>query len=668
MREITYREILENVDCGLLFFFEDDFVYPDSVEIKEILCNAIRMDDHLQEEMLQRLASVNKEFSTALESFLKLCKPAVDFVEDWTQIIDADDVVTQYQAKCPDLATSISDSYEAICSENYDGCLPILFQFGVYCNFSPQLESLHTEYISVSSRWRPFIVFDNYNSDIATEVELLVDHMPDHNSTVVCIIDNVIRDKERANTIIDELERICKKSTSRVIGAVVTSNEKIERINDTVFIEYVSKTDVAKLKQALLHSSYHYLLRMIKDKLSYEIEETIKKASSHRNLAIHLVTMARIEGISNYEILMQWIDAICEMGVGDSDDVPKLVAISNMLDACEESPDFEEIEELADLNTQEAFDYNINRFYQPVSPGDIFQTSTGEIYILVGQSCDMMMTDKRKRRNGLCELVKAEATQLLWNNKTLDNFNHAWINNFRLGRTVAALKIDYKSRSFLDNEVISLSSFNAAGDCQINLTDDLSVDCLRMMQPYQLDYWKELQDYFNAVNKICASDVRQAFDVLTSSEHMSRIVALPDYVRDGNLLSYGIKRIARLKSHYYLYVYKLYLEHRGRIPFETINLARMQVVNAKFYNGKQEIYLDVNVFLARNNKSAQQLPWLISHQQIMQILETSFSGENVKNPQDVYQLLSEKLSIKLSSGKMLLLEKKSSNRVYYQMQ
>lgn len=32
MREITYKEILDNIDCGLVVFFEDDFVQPDTVE------------------------------------------------------------------------------------------------------------------------------------------------------------------------------------------------------------------------------------------------------------------------------------------------------------------------------------------------------------------------------------------------------------------------------------------------------------------------------------------------------------------------------------------------------------------------------------------------------------------------------------------------------------
>ena len=46
MREITYKEILENIDCGLVIFFEDDFIQPGTVEINDILHKAIRMDDN----------------------------------------------------------------------------------------------------------------------------------------------------------------------------------------------------------------------------------------------------------------------------------------------------------------------------------------------------------------------------------------------------------------------------------------------------------------------------------------------------------------------------------------------------------------------------------------------------------------------------------------------
>ncbi len=667
MREITYKEILENIDCGLVVFFEDDFIQPGTVEICDILYKAIRMDEDLQSKMLSLLDVADKPFSSALKAFLELCKPAVDDVADWAEIADVEDILSQYKENHPELADAVDSALGAITSVPCDNSLPVLFQFGLHCTIPSKYQEIFSEYIEAESRWQPFVVFDNYNTDIATQVESLIENMPDPNNTVTCIIDNSIRGENRANDIINEMERICKTVTKRIVGAVVTSKDPIEKISETLFIEHVDKDNIAKLKQALLRSAYHYLLRMLKDQLSSQVIDAFKKASSHRNIAIYLATMARIEGISNYEILMQWISAICEVGFSSSCDIPRLVAIANMLDACEESPDFESMGDMSDINTHEAFDYEINRFYQPVAPGDIFQTTDGDMYILVGQACDMMMTDKRKRRNGLCELVKAEITPLIWKEKTQENLTHIWINNFKSNGTTSALKIDYTHRYFLDNEVVSLCSFNIDGECRICLDEKIPENSLRMLQPYQINYFSDLQKYFTAMHGICSSEVRPFYDIISADEHISRVVKPSQYLEAGNTLSYGLKRVARVKDHYYLYVYKLYLEHRGRLPFETINLARMQTMNVLFSNGSTGINLDIDIFIARDKGSAKSLPWIINKEQMDTLVNTFASGSNVKDTQDTYWLNSNSTDIPLSNGRTLVLTKKSIERVHVQV-
>ena len=668
MREITYKEILENIDCGLVVFFEDDFVQPDTVEICDILHKAIRMDENLQSNMLSLLDVVDKPFSSALKAFLELCKPAVDDVSDWTQIADVEDILSQYKDNQPELADAVDAALGAITSVPCGNSLPLLFQFGLHCTIPSKYQEIFSEYIEAESRWQPFVVFDNYNTDIATQVESLIKNIPDPNNTVTCIIDNSIRGENRANEIIDELERICPNATQRIVGAVVTSNDPIERIGETLFIEYVSKADIDKLKQALLRSAYHYLLRMLKDQLSGQVVKAFEKASSHRNIAIYLASAARYEGVSNYEVLMHWISAICEVGLSSSYDTPKLVAIANMLDACEESPDFEDMEDMSDINTHEAFDYGINRFYQPVAPGDIFLTSDGNIYILVGQACDMMMSDERDRRNGLCELVKANAVPLKWKEKTVENLTNVWINNFTFENSTLALKIDYQHRYFMDNEVISLCSYNTEGVCRINTTNDLSVDCLRMLQPYQIRYYSELQDYFKAIHQIYSSETtRPLFDVICADKYTSRIIKASDYEETDNNLVFGMKRIAHVKSHYYLYLYKLYLEYRGRLPFETINLARMQTMNISFTNGTTSVGLDIDIFIAGNKDSAFALPWIIKKDQLDTLIQTFASGNSVKSTKDYYLLDNEPLSLSLSNGRKLVLKKKARNSVLVQV-
>ena len=667
MREITYREILDSINCGLVVFFEDDFVQPATTDINEILCKAIRMNETLQDRMLSLLDEEDKDFSSALKDFLDVCKPAVDIIEDWTQIADVEDILSRYKAEYPELAKKVDATFNVVTSIPCAACLPILFQFGLHCTVPLKYNVIFDEYIEASSRWQPFVVFDNYNSDIISQAELLIKNMPAPNNTVTCIIDNSIRGTNRANELIDELERICKNVTTPIIGAVVTSNSPIERINEDLFIEYVSKADIGKLKQALLHSAYHYLLGLLKNQLSRAVVDAFNKASAHRNIAIYLAAMARNEGISNYEILMQWINAICEVGLNNNCDIPKLVAIANMLDACEESPDFESMEDMSDINTHEAFDYEVNRFYQPIAPGDIFQTSDGTIYILVGQACDMMMTDKRKRRNGLCELIKAEITPLLWKEKTQENLTHIWINNFKSGESISALKIDYTHRFFLDNEVASLCSFNTDGECRMSLSEDLPENSLRMLQPYQISYYSDLKKYFAAMHGLCSSEARTYFDIISDDKHISRIVKPSQYTESNSTIFYGLKRIARVKDHYYLYMYKLYLEYRGRLPFETINLARMQTRNILFSNGSTGINLDIDIFLARDKNSAKSLPWIINGAQMVDLVNAFSSGNSIKEPQEHYWLIDNSLEVLLSHGRKLVLTKKSNERVHVQV-
>lgn len=667
MRDITYREILENIECGLVIFLEDDFVYPQSVEMDEILCRMIRMDTGLHAKMVDMLSGINSRFGEAIKRFSDACKPAVAEITDWSTIADIRDVIEEYKQRNPEKGRELTTLCDSVSACYSDDCLPLLFQFGLHFNMVPKYRPVFDEYIEYESQFKPFLIFDNYNSDISTTIERYISDLSASSKTVTCIIDNNIKGTNRACDIIDKLQELSARKNQYIIGAVVTSNEAITRINDNVFIDYVSKDDIAKLKQALLRSSYHLFLHSIKNQLIAEIETAISHASQHRNIAIYLAEMARLEGTSNYEVLNQWIKAICETGANRKDDIVKMVAIANMLDACDESPEFEAMGDVPDINSHEAFDYDINSYYQPIAPGDIFETTNGDIYILVGQSCDMMMSESRGRRNGICELVKAQKTDLKWNQKTIDNLKDIWINNFRIDNAITAIKIDYQHRYFLDNEVISLCSYWHDGRCQVELNGSLDEKCIRLIQPYQITYYSDLQQYFNAVYKICNSVAKDEYALISEDKYVSRIFKKSEFSVEEGTLSFGFKRIARLKQHYYLYLYKLYLEHKGRTPFDTINLTRMQKIDVCFTNGKNDINLTIDAFLAPDIKSVKQLPWIIGPSQINQILSSISANTEIINPEDQYLLSDTDLSIRLADNSSIVFSKKSASKVCFQI-
>ena len=212
-----------------------------------------------------------------------------------------------------------------------------------------------------------------------------------------------------------------------------------------------------------------------------------------------------------------------------------------------------------------------------------------------------------------------------------------------------------------------MCSFNINGECRISLDERLPVNSLRMLQPYQISYYSDLQKYFNAMHGICSSEARPLFDIISADEHISRVVKPSQYTETDNTLSYGLKRVARVKDHYYLYVYKLYLEHRGRLPFETINLARMQTMNILFSNGSTSINLDIDIFIARDRGSAKSLPWIIRKDQMDTLISTFASGNSIREVQDTYWLSNNSTEIPLSNGRKLVLTKKSVERIHVQV-
>ena len=384
--------------------------------------------------------------------------------------------------------------------------MEIFFKYGLACIIPQTYENIFKEHICVHGRWRPFLIYNYYNADLFDELKKLVSEHLNETATVCCIIDNDLKGENKANDILNVFEKLSAEKSFSVIGAVVTSHEKIERINENVHIEFVSKDNLELLKTALLKSIYHYLLNVFKIEMLKETDSAIKKAAAHPAVAQYLITMAQIEAISNYEIIYQWILELFEQGLSNNTHIPTLVAISNMLDECANVDVFDKVDSISDIGGFEAFDYNINKFYQPIAPGDVFINSEGRIFVLVGQACDMAMSCTRSRRNGLCELVEAKIEPITSiNKKTLDNLVHMWVYNFKLDGNTSALKIDYRKRYFMENEVLSLCSFSNDGACWIDINNALPEAQKKITQQYLLDYYEKLQKYFSAIIQLKAS-------------------------------------------------------------------------------------------------------------------------------------------------------------------
>lgn len=455
---------------------------------------------------------------------------------------------------------------------------------------------------------------------------------------------------------------------SSIIGAIVTSHEKTENIDEHVFLEYVKKSSAQiDLQTALLRSTYNYAISKLRDELVKGLCDTFSKATVNRNIAFYLSQMAVYEGIANYQIINTWINTMCDYELSKSNMILYIVKLTNLINQVEIG-DFEISDDLNMLNTFEAFDYNVNKFHQPPAAGDVFIDDDGKVYILVGQDCDIMMSETRKRRNAISELIPAQIVSQTEMFKLKNNLSYMMINNFRksLKDVPNCLKIDYTKRVYLENELINLCTFNPEGSCCIDLDMVVSEDKSKIMMPYLISYYGELQKYFNSI-KTLKSQAGDAFNIFMDNAYSPRLISIHKYKEESeNKLSYPLRRICRLTETYVLYLYKLYLEHRGRQPYNTINLARCQTLDIPIANSAICGEISIQVILSgdRNaNSKPAKLPWEVSRTEILRIL-SKFGVEAVPtNKKDNISLKSEENLINLENGQALKIVKKGKPEV-----
>lgn len=666
MREVSYNELFNNIQCDYSVFFEDDFTYPLSFEIKSVLYRIVHMDVALIiEPMLKKLKVVDNDFAMSLEAFLNEFFKYENLIDDWSNVA-IDDIETAFdliKEKSEDQYSSIKEKYDAIIVSESEEVNFVLHQFGAFCVIPHAYKTVFDEYISRDQKWKPFCIYSNYSSDVKNELRSLLSNNPERKSIICCYIDNNLGGENKAEQIVDDLEELClSNENTHFIGAVVTSKELFSKISDNIFIDYVDKNDMPQLKSALLRSIYHYFLHSLKEQYAAGINEAFSKAGSHRNIALYLSDMARYEGVSNYALLVEWLKELTDYYFAQDDSIGKLIAIANLIERQEETEEFDDDPcELSDINTFEAFDTKVNNYHQPVEPGDIFHTDNDKIFIVVGQACDMAMGESRTRRNGLCELVEAKFEVSVSSEKIHEDQKHFWINHYKKDDVWGALKIDYQKRYFVENEILSLSSFNSDGNCKIDLASDTISD--PVLQQYQINMFADMKNFFQSVvsiNDYCGD----AASSVLANKNINWVYSLLDYKKEGSTLLYPLRRTCRLKEKYLLFLYKLFLEYRGRIPFNTVNMNRTVTIPMDFQYNQDSFSNSVDVLLKRSNCDIKTTwPWIVSNSTIKDILSKIQSSVSIKKEQDNYIIEGNNLDIDLSNGKKLRLTKKTRTSI-----
>lgn len=332
--------------------------------------------------------------------------------------------------------------------------------------------------------------------------------------------------------------------------------------------------------------------------------------------------MNQRDPLYGYEIINDWIRLLSTAPRKDADTIKRMIRLSRVINSLEDDEDLPDAD-LQLLNTLEAFDYTVNDYFLPVTAGDIFTNSKDEWFVLIGQDCDMARSTTRTPKNALAELLPAKVRPQTDFEKWTNDLRSASIYSFRksLDDGCGVLQVEYQKRQYIANEILNLCSFNSTGECKISLSDSIGQDQLMLMPDYMVAYYSKLQRFFLAT-KTLRMQAEDAFEIVLSKEHSPRLLSFKDFDKTSDMVSFNLKRVCRLTHDYVFYLYKLYLEYRGRQPFQTINLIRQEDTALPVMYNKKETgqYLSFRSVPIPDKSNRKNWCWVIDVAELNRVL------------------------------------------------
>lgn len=602
--QVSYDKMFDIMGVKELIIFEDTVSINND---KNGICyGLVRMSEKNRKSMLVEIEKIDADLKGQLDVFFDEFDKCFFAIEDWNEQVPYNDIETAFEIikqdiEYEDKITCVIEKYNGINSDiwkNKDEILTILISYGLGVDTPNLYEELFDEYIRKEARWKSFRLFRDFSAN--TE-EMFKQYMRDlilEKGMVVCIIDDCLRNGKSAIEISNCIEALQSKMDRRhnIIGLIYSSfNTATDCISNKIYFEFISKNaNKRKIQAALTKSAYSYILSKLKDIYQKVLVQSFDEAIRNKNIAYYLSSMADYEGVTNYQVITNWINLLFQYSLNEAKELKEVASVTRLINLLEDEK-IEFSREMLNLNTFEAFDFGVNEFREPIASGDIF-IFKHKFYILIGQDCDLMNSATRTRKNGISELVSA-STMLPSNidNSVKLNSEYIYISNFRKSKDapIKTLKIRYGSREFIENQILQLCQFNSEGKCVLNVSENY-YRTMGVEPSYYEEMYSEQLSYFKALLKIYKSE-KSAIEIMLNSKQSNRLMKLSQFdenkVKD-NIIDYKIQRICRLKHPYMLYLYKMYLEYQGRHPFDCMNMSRVQEMQVEIIEENITLTID----------------------------------------------------------------------------
>lgn len=606
--QVSYDKMFDIMGVKELIIFEDTVSVTND---KNGICyGLVRMSEKNRRRMLLEIEEIDADLKCQLELFFDEFNKCFFAIQDWNEQVPYNDIETAFEIikhdiEYEDKITCITEKYSEINSatwKNKSEILTILISYGLGVDIPNLYEELFDEYIQEGARWKSFRIFRDFSANTEKLFKQYMGDLISEKGTVVCIVDDCLKNGKSAIEISKCIENLQLKTDSRnnIIGLIYSSfDTATDCISNKVYFEYISKNaSKRKIQAALTKSAYSYILSKLKNIYQEVLVQSFDEAIRNKNIAYYLSSMADYEGITNYQVITNWINLLFQYSLSETQELKDVASVTRLINLLEDEK-IEFSSKMLNLNTFEAFDFGVNEFREPIASGDIFIYKK-KLYILIGQDCDLMNSATRTRKNGISELVSA-TTMMPSNvdNSVKLNSEYIYISNFRKSKDapIKTLKIRYGSREFIENQILQLCQFNSEGKCVLDVSEEY-YSTIGVEPSYYEEMYSDQVSYFKALLKIYKSE-KSAVEIMLNSKQANRLMKLSQFddakVKDG-IIDYKIQRICRLKHPYMLYLYKMYLEYQGRHPFDCMNMSRVQEMQVEI-KGEKNITLTIDVVL-----------------------------------------------------------------------
>lgn len=628
MDKVSLADCYKLMDVKKIIYIEDEI--KSEVSSNAFVFDLLHLTKTEQEIVLTELNSISNELVIKAK-----------FIIDNMESIDIPwDTIPQRNIEWflnKNNLTEIKECFDKIEQSELDLCQEIIDKYALglieTTLFIPQLAMVYNE----QGDRIPIRIIKDWSSESEIIFRKELEECIRNKETFVCIVDDQLGDQNDCSKVI--IDYICENiSAANEYGTYILLSSKKKqsyaRFDSKIYIDYIEKDGKKKdscerqIISSLVRSNYSMLIGKMKSKKNEAVNAAYGYALNNRDIAIYLSNMAQEEGITNYEIIQEWLELRERFYWTKNDsehEIRGIITLSRLLSEGNflESAARTELVDTGKIRTFEEYDYDVNKYYKSIRPGDLFcieSNNTENYYLLVGQECDFSLRKVRgkyRRKTQECILLPVEilpATYIPKKNQT-NGYERVILGSFRdKDDNLVSIRIDCGKEYLIDDLILDLCSYNNNGDAFLDLDESFTIEKTYLMTCSMNNRFFDIKESFLALeeikNKVSLERLKSFIQV-----EDDKIISKFDYTINGKCISYKVRRMCRIKKYLHL-LNKMYSEYKWRMGFETINLDDVEKIQVNLsINSSCNIMIEAGLQLVSKrskNDEREKRKWYIN--------------------------------------------------------